>query len=406
MNLELQQISKTVGSETHLYPLSLRLEEGKMNVLLGPTQAGKTSLMRIMAGLDQPDSGRVLVDGKDVTGVPVRERKLAMVYQQFINYPGLTVFENIAAPLRIARCPEAEIRQRVQAMAEKLHIEHLLQRLPGELSGGQQQRTALARALVKRASLVLLDEPLVNLDYKLREELREELLTLFTDGATTVVYATTEPQEALLLGGHTFVLDAGRLLQAGPTLATYNAPNSVRASAIFNDPPMNLLPATVLSSNAVRLEDGTELPLPGRHLALAAGQSCRIGVRCHHLRMLPVTGNPTTASTGPDGNPGAAAGAPASGENTVSASNATTSTIDIIASAVVLDCLLDLAELSGSETYLHLHHGSVLLVAQWPGVHDLPLGAKLRVVLQPQEVFVFDSEGALASAPVGTGQGA
>ena len=366
MNLELQQISKRVGSETHLYPLSLRLEAGKMNVLLGPTQAGKTSLMRIMAGLDQPDTGRVLVDGKDVTGVPVRERKLAMVYQQFINYPGLTVFENIAAPLRIARCPEAEIRQRVQAMAEKLHIEHLLQRLPGELSGGQQQRTALARALVKRASLVLLDEPLVNLDYKLREELREELLTLFTDGATTVVYATTEPQEALLLGGHTFVLDAGRLLQAGPTLATYSAPNSVRASAIFNDPPMNLLPATVLGRSAVRLEDGTELPLPGRELALATGQSCLIGVRCHHLRM---------AS---DARPG----------------------------AVVLDCLLDLAELSGSETYLHLHHGSELLVAQWPGVHELPLGAQLRVCLQPHEVFVFDSDGALASAPVATVQGA
>ena len=413
MNLELQQISKTVGSETHLYPLSLRLEEGKMNVLLGPTQAGKTSLMRIMAGLDQPDSGRVLVDGKDVTGVPVRDRKLAMVYQQFINYPGLSVFENIAAPLRIARCPAAEIRQRVQAMAEKLHIEHLLQRLPGELSGGQQQRTALARALVKRASLVLLDEPLVNLDYKLREELREELLTLFTDGATTVVYATTEPQEALLLGGHTFVLDAGRLLQAGPTLATYNAPNSVRASAIFNDPPMNLLPATVLGSSAVRLEDGTELPLPGRNLALTAGQSCRIGVRCHHLRMLPATGNPATTASGAgsDASLGAATIAPASVDNAgntitadVGATNVSVSAIN--AKPVVLDCLLDLAELSGSETYLHLHHGSVLLVAQWPGVHDLPLDAKLRVVLQPAEVFVFDSDGALASAPVGTGQGA
>lgn len=376
MKLELQQIKKTVGSETHLYPLSLSLQEGKMNVLLGPTQAGKTSLMRIMAGLDQPTSGRVLVDGKDVTGVSVRERNLAMVYQQFINYPGLTVFENIAAPLRIQRCAEDEIRQRVQAMAEKLHIEHLLQRLPGELSGGQQQRTALARALVKRAPLVLLDEPLVNLDYKLREELREELLSLFTDGATTVVYATTEPQEALLLGGHTTVLDAGCLLQSGPTLEVYGAPGTVRVGAIFNDPPMNLLPATVAAANLLRLDDGTELPLPGRQLALPAGQRCQIGVRCHHLHLAKKQVEPTgKVALGKSGESGTA--------------------------AVALDCVLDLAELSGSETFLHLHHGGVLMVAQWPGVHELPLGSKVTVMVRPHQVFVFNVDGALLSAPPG-----
>ena len=387
MNLELQQISKTVGSETHLYPLSLRLQEGQMNVLLGPTQAGKTSLMRIIAGLDQPDAGQVLVDGQDVTGMPVRERKLAMVYQQFINYPGLTVFENIAAPLRIQRCPLEEISQRVQAMAAKLHIEHLLQRLPGELSGGQQQRTALARALVKRASLVLLDEPLVNLDYKLREELREELLSLFTDGGTTVVYATTEPQEALLLGGHTFVLDAGRLLQSGPTLATYHAPNCVRVSAIFNDPPMNLLPATVLGSSVVRLEDGTELPLSGRNLNLTAGQRCQIGVRCHHLRVVPAGAAANTSVS-------------ASAEN-LPAASAPAATDSGSCAGVTLDCVLDLAELSGSETFLHLHHGGVLLVAQWPGVHELALGSALKVFLQAQDVFIFNMDGALLCAPQG-----
>jgi glycerol transport system ATP-binding protein len=377
VKLELQQIRKTVGSETHLYPLSLSLQEGKMNVLLGPTQAGKTSLMRIMAGLDQPTSGRVLVDGKDVTGVSVRERKLAMVYQQFINYPGLTVFENIAAPLRIQRCAEDDIRQRVQAMAEKLHIEHLLQRLPGELSGGQQQRTALARALVKRAPLVLLDEPLVNLDYKLREELREELLSLFTDGATTVVYATTEPQEALLLGGHTTVLDAGRLLQSGPTLEVYGAPATVRVGAIFNDPPMNLLPATVTAANLLRLDDGTELHLPGRDLALPAGQRCQIGVRCHHLHIAKTQVEPI-----------------ALGEADAIADAGGTA-------AVALECVLDLAELSGSETFLHLHHGGVLLVAQWPGVHELALGSKVTVMLRPHQVFVFNVDGALLSAPPG-----
>ena len=151
-----------------------------------------------------------------MTGVGVRQRNLAMVYQQFINYPAMTVFDNIASPLKLQKTDAKQVAERVNEVAAKLHIEHLLQRRPGELSGGQQQRCALARALVKRSSLVLLDEPLVNLDYKLREELRAELATLFADGRTTVVYATTDPLEALLLGGYTAIVDKGRVLQVRP----------------------------------------------------------------------------------------------------------------------------------------------------------------------------------------------
>jgi glycerol transport system ATP-binding protein len=355
--LELEQISKTVGAETHLYPLSLKLTPGGVNVLLGPTQAGKTSLMRVMAGLDRPSAGRILADGKDVTGVSVRERNLAMVYQQFINYPGLTVYENIAAPLRLQRCPKAELDARVTEIAAKLHIDHLLRRLPGELSGGQQQRTALARALIKRAPLVLLDEPLVNLDYKLREELRTELTTLFTGGAT-VVYATTDPQEALLLGGHTAVMDAGRLLQFGPALHAYNHPVSTAAAAIFNDPPMNILDAVVEGAHGLRLDGGPLLDLSARALTLPAGQRCRVGVRCNHVRI------------GVGG-----------------------------AGAARLDCRVDLAELSGSETYLHLHHGQAPLVAQLSGIHALALGVPALAYVHPAQVFLFDMEGRLLSAP-------
>jgi glycerol transport system ATP-binding protein len=141
-----------------------------------------------------------------VTGVSVRRRSVAMVYQQFVNYPSLTVYENIASPLRVAGVPRAEIDARVREAARFLRLEELLQRLPGQLSGGQQQRTALARALVKRAELVLLDEPLANLDYKLREELREELPKVFAQSGAILVYATTEPMEALLLGGVTIML--------------------------------------------------------------------------------------------------------------------------------------------------------------------------------------------------------
>ncbi|HTW28340.1 MAG TPA: ABC transporter ATP-binding protein, partial [Acetobacteraceae bacterium] len=175
MSLRLDSVSLSAGGVAMIRDVSLELQRGTMNLLLGPTLSGKTSLMRLMAGLDRPDAGRVLIDGRDVTGIPVRRRSVAMVYQQFVNYPTLSVYENIASPLRVAGLPRAEIEQRVQQAAKLLHLEPLLDRLPPQISGGQQQRTAIARALVKRADHVLLDEPLANLDYKLREELREEL---------------------------------------------------------------------------------------------------------------------------------------------------------------------------------------------------------------------------------------
>jgi len=218
MSVELKGVSLVVNREYWLADVDLALAAGEINVLIGPTRAGKTTLMRVIAGLDRPTQGQVIDGGQDVTGVSVRRRDLAMVYQQFINYPSQTVFENIASPLRIAgKLSESEIDARVRDISTRLHIEQLLQRMPAELSGGQQQRTAIARALAKGANLLLLDEPLVNLDYKLREELRTELRELFAGSGTTVVYATTEPQEALTLGGHVIVMNEGRVQQHGPT---------------------------------------------------------------------------------------------------------------------------------------------------------------------------------------------
>lgn len=173
--LELLNAAKMVGGEYHIHATNLAFEKGTLNVLLGPTLSGKTSLMRLMAGLDRPTSGSVHFDGADVTGMPVQKRNVAMVYQQFINYPALTVYENIASPMRIAGKDAATIDREVRKAADLLRLTPYLDRTPLNLSGGQQQRTALARALVKNASLVLMDEPLANLDYKLREELRAKL---------------------------------------------------------------------------------------------------------------------------------------------------------------------------------------------------------------------------------------
>lgn len=363
MQLVLEKVSKKYGADDHLYPMSLALVPGTINVLLGTTKAGKTSLMRLMAGLDRPSAGKILVDGRDCTGVPVSQRNLAMVYQQFINYPAFTVFDNIASPLRIRKVPEAQIRTRVLALAERLHITPYLQRTPAELSGGQQQRTALARALIKDADLLLLDEPLVNLDYKLREELRRELTALFLDAHTTVVYATTEPLEALQLGGHCAVLHEGRLLQQGPTLDVFNAPATIAVARTFSDPPINLMPARIDGAGMAQLGGTLALALtPAQRQAAAGHAEVVLGLRAHSLHLAPAS-----------------------------------------ATDCAIEAIVDLAEIGGSDVFIHAHSGALALVAQLSGVdsrvHALAIGQHCMLYCQSAALFIFSADGALLFAP-------
>jgi glycerol transport system ATP-binding protein len=352
MQLTLEKISKKVGPQAWLYDMDLAPRSGAVTVLLGATQAGKTSLMRIMAGLDVPTAGRVLVDGKNVVGTPVRERDVAMVYQQFINYPSLKVHDNIASPLKLRG--EKNVAQRVQALAEKLHIDMFLDRYPAELSGGQQQRVALARALAKGAPLMLLDEPLVNLDYKLREELRDELSALFAAGDSTVIYATTEPGEALLLGGYTAVMDAGELLQYGPTAEVFHKPHSLRVARAFSDPPMNLLQASA-GAGGVQLHGG---PLLAMGLPSLASQQLTVGLRASAISVTAKAGDTTLAGK------------------------------------------VELAEISGSDTFVHASTPVGELVAQLTGVHHFDLGAAVPLYFHPSQVYLFDAAGLLVQAPV------
>ena len=337
MSLVLQGISLGVPGAPILQDVSLTLDRGTLNVLLGPTLSGKTSLMRVMAGLDRPDHGRILLDSADVTGVPVRRRSVAMVYQQFVNYPTLSVYENIASPLRVAGLPRAEIEVRVAEAARLLRLEPLLRRTPGQLSGGQQQRTAIARALVKRATLVLLDEPLANLDYKLREELREELPRLFAASGAILVYATTEPMEALLLGGRTTTLWQGRVTQSGPTPEVYRHPRTLEAARVFSDPPLNELDADVL---------------PG----LAPGAT-RLGFRAEHLAL----GAPPPDCLGFEGQ-------------------------------------VSVTEITGSESFVHVDVGAETWVALLRGVVDLPPGEAVQVHVHPSHVMAFDAAGRFMAA--------
>jgi len=355
VELTLERIEQQVGAETWLYPLDLTLVPLAVTVLLGATQAGKTTLMRVMAGLDAPARGRVLADGNDVTGKPVRERDVAMVYQQFINYPSMTVANNIASPLKLRG--DRNVAARVQELAAKLHIDMFLERLPAELSGGQQQRVALARALAKDAPLMLLDEPLVNLDYKLREELRNELSQLFAAGRSTVVYATTEPTEALLLGGYTAVLDAGELLQYGPTAEVFHRPKSIRVARAFSDPPMNLVAGTA-SEHGIALPGGVTLPLPPS--AAAGLGAVTVGIRAGALRVVARPGD------------------------------------------IALNGTVELAEISGSDTFLHVDTPIGELVAQLTGVHEFDLGSRVALHLDPSQAYVSAPAASCSRRPPGT----
>lgn len=362
MALDLQGVSRSVEGRVHIHPTTLTLQKGTMNVLLGPTLSGKTSLMRLMAGLDVPTMGRILWDGKDVTGMRVQDRKVAMVYQQFINYPGMTVYDNIASPLRIMGRDAKAIDAAVRETAEMMRLTPMLDRKPLELSGGQQQRCALARALVKGAGLVLLDEPLANLDYKLREELRIEIPRIFEASGAIFVYATTEPEEALLLGGHTAALHEGRVTQFGPTPEVYRHPADMITARVFSDPPMNFL-SCFKEGNRINFGDTANAPANGAFSEVPDGRYTA-GFRANHLELNKHSGT-----------------------------------------AVEFRCGLAVTEITGSETFLHLLRGTDKWVGLVHGVHNLTPGEQVSVWLDPSHVYLFDADGRLV-APAAYAQSA
>jgi glycerol transport system ATP-binding protein len=350
MALELIDITKRVGAETHIHPTSLVLPEGSFNVLLGTTLAGKTTLMQIMAGIQKPTSGTIRFRGKDVTGVAVQQRNVSMVYQQFINYPNFSVYDNIASPLKVAGMSKAEIENRVMAAAELLRLKPMLKRRPSELSGGQQQRTAIARAIVKDSELILLDEPLANLDYKLREELRDELPKLFAGRKAVVVYATTEPSEALLFGGNTATLYEGRVTQFGPTASTYRTPKDLLTAQVFSDPPINTARVEKRGDRLI-IFNGQSWPAGAAAAKLPDGHYT-LGLRPHHVTPLPA--------------------APGAGE---------------------VEGRVLVTELSGSESVIHLDVGGSTWVSQSHGIHPFEVGSQAKLHADVDRALFFTPNG-------------
>jgi glycerol transport system ATP-binding protein len=348
MSLQLKDVALRVGADVHIHPTTVALEQHGFNTLLGETLAGKTTLLRLMAGLVRPSSGEVWFAGKNVTGVAVQQRRVSMVYQQFINYPNFSVFDNIASPLRVVGMPAGEIKARVGRIAELLGLSPLLDRRPAELSGGQQQRCALARALVKDADLVLLDEPLANLDYKLRESLRDELPRLFADRGCTVVYATTEPMEALLLGGQVATVHQGRVTQYGPCTRVYREPADLTSARVFSDPPINIAAARKQGEQIV-LDDGVRWNAPAALRALPDAE-LTVALRPHHVR------------------PADGVGVPVRGRVLIS-------------------------EITGSESVLHFALAGGTWVSQAQGVRSHAVGDEVPFVLDVARCLYFDAAG-------------
>ena len=246
-----QDIVKMHGDFAALKGVNFEIAPGEFFALLGPSGSGKSTTLRILAGLDAPTAGRVFIDGKDVTSVDARDRDIAMVFQSYALYPHMTVAGNIAFPLEMSNLPKTKIESAVREAARKVKIDHLLDRKPGQLSGGQQQRCALARAIVRQARLFLLDEPLSNLDAKLRLETRAELKKLQRSLGVTAVYVTHDQEEAMTLADRMAVFMEGEIQQVGTPAEVFARPNSIDIAGFIGNPPMNLVPARYIDGSVV-----------------------------------------------------------------------------------------------------------------------------------------------------------
>jgi glycerol transport system ATP-binding protein len=355
MSLILNSLSLRRNGEIHLNDISLTFDRGRLTTVLGRTLSGKTTMMRAIAGLQDIDDGALTREGKPFGDLPAWKRDVAMVYQQFINYPHMSVFENVAFPLRKRKMAGHEVERRVRTVLETVGLDAFPERKPAQLSGGQQQRVALARALVREAGVLLLDEPLVNLDYKLREQLREEFRGLLANQAdATIVYSTTEPAEAMMLGDRLVVMHEGRVLQSGSPPDVYASPASALVARIVTDPPMTIMPGR-LTEDRIVFEGGLSLTAPTRWPALVEG-NYRFGIRANEIVPVDEGG---------------------------------------------INGRVTFGEVSGSETFLHVATALGEAVVQLEGVHRVEIGRQMGLSVAPERLFVFEDheEGALLHAP-------
>ena len=354
MSLLIDHISFKPTEEYHLNDVTLNFNPGKMYTILGRTLSGKTTLLKTIAGLQTPDSGFINFEGADFLSVPVWNRNVAMVYQQFINYPHLNVIENIAFPLKQRKMEENLIEKEVKEAMEKVGLIGFELRKIQELSGGQQQRVALARSLAKKAKILLLDEPLVNLDYKLREGLREEFKKLFSGSEASnsiLIYASTDPLEAMQLNGDIIVIDEGKVLQTGSAKEVFENPATAKVAEITNDPAMNINKGHI-QDNTLVMNNNVQIQIPDQLKSIPNGDY-QVGIRATDLYL---------------------------DDNGFS--------FDV-----------EISEISGSETFLHLRNNDLKCVATIEEVKTYEANEVVKINFDKSKIYLFKETGELLHSP-------
>ncbi len=286
--IQLQNITKKFGDLTAVNDVSLEVKDGEFVALLGPSGCGKTTTLRLIAGLEVPDEGHITIGQTDVTGLPPRSRDIAMVFQDYALYPHMTLLENIGYPLKVRGVPKQQMTERVTEVAQELQIVNLLARRPGQVSGGQQQRASVARALVHQAQVFLFDEPLSNLDAKLRLEARAFLKHLQQEVGVTAVYVTHDQAEAMALADRVAVMNYGVVMQLGDPLEVYRRPANTFVAGFIGSPPMNLLPCEVdIKAGKIIFEQDTVLDISDHRQrwgdVVKTGHKLTLGVRPENI---------------------------------------------------------------------------------------------------------------------------
>jgi ABC-type sugar transport system ATPase subunit len=359
--IKLEKVTRTYGKKKALDSVSLEIEEGSFVCLLGPTGSGKTTLLKILAGVETPSSGAVYFDSTDVTLVPPNKRSVSMVFENFALYPNMSVFRNIASPLHAKKLPRRDIQQKVAETAKFLKIDHLLKRRISQLSGGEMQRVAIARALCKEAKLVLFDEIFVNLDYKLREQMRIEFKALMDRVKITSVFSTPDPEDAFMLADKVAVIHDGQIRQFESKDAAYNRPVDAFTGTYFGHPEMNLLDCDLVQRDGTFTMESSVLRMPVladelRSRVKAGGYS--LGVRPEHLKI--------HAEGVPSG--------PVDGRGQES----------------MFEGKILLTEVVGSDTIVHVAIGSDSIEVFTPGIYREDVGKSIFVSFDPRKIYLFE----------------
>ena len=358
VEVRLENLTKRFGKVVAVDHVNLKIKDGEFMVLLGPSGCGKTTTLRCIAGLEIPDEGRVFFGDEDVTYLPPKDRNVSMVFQSYAVWPHMSVYDNIAFPLKIKRYPENEIKERVRWAAELLKIEELLDRYPHQLSGGQRQRVAVARAIVVEPRVLLMDEPLSNLDALLRVMMRSEIKKLQRRIKVTTIYVTHDQVEAMTMADRIAVMNEGRIMQVGTPEEVYNKPANLFVAGFIGSPRMNFFDATVVGQDGEVILDAGDFTITlekdqGEALANYLGKTITVGIRPEHIYV--------KRHAVPPG----------------------------VVPAVVSGSV-DFVEALGSDTIIHVNTGSRLLLVKIPGTLKVEIGEKLEIVLDLTKLHVFD----------------